>query len=85
MPADIDQKIYDEAMESSYKLHQALECNGITRTDLILSDNGNLYFLEINTNPGLTKFSLVPKIAKYAGMSYAQLVEYLVENASCKK
>ncbi|MDA0782784.1 MAG: D-alanine--D-alanine ligase [Rickettsiales bacterium] len=85
MPADIDKNIYDEAMESSYKLHQALECRGITRTDLILSDNGNLYFLEINTHPGLTEFSLVPKIAKHAGMSYAQLVEYLVENASCKK
>jgi D-alanine-D-alanine ligase len=72
-------------MESSYKLHKALECNGISRADIILSDNGNLYFLEINTNPGLTEFSLVPKIAKHAGMGYAQMIEYLVENAKCHK
>jgi D-alanine-D-alanine ligase len=84
MPANIEKSLYDEAMESSYKLHKSLGCRGLTRSDVILSENGKLYFLEINTHPGFTEFSLAPKIAKYAGISYKELVEYLVENARCQ-
>jgi len=83
MPAPIDKKLYYEVMGYSYKLHHALGCSGLTRSDIILDDDGNLYFLEINTHPGFTEFSLAPKIAKHAGMSYDALVEYLVENAKC--
>jgi D-alanine-D-alanine ligase len=84
MPANIEKSLYEETMESSYKLHKALGCRGLTRSDVILSENGKLYFLEINTHPGFTEFSLAPKIAKYAGISYKELVEYLVENARCQ-
>lgn len=84
MPAKIEKSLYDEAMGLSYKLHHALGCRGLTRSDVMLSDEGKLYFLEINTHPGFTEFSLAPKIAKYAGISYNELVEYLVENAKCQ-
>ena len=85
MPANIDKKNYDTAMEWAYKLHKELNCKGLTRSDFIISNDNKLFMLEINTHPGLTKHSLAPKIAKHINISYNELVQYIVENAGCQK
>ena len=62
-------------------------CSGVTRIDFILNNkdggDGKFYLLEVNTHPGFTPTSLVPKIAKYVGISFEEIVEYLVESAGC--
>lgn len=74
-------------MDIAYKAHKVLGCSGLTRSDFRYDEDGdgNLYFLEINTHPGLTKFSLAPEIAKHDGMPFTELIKYLVENAKCEK
>jgi D-alanine-D-alanine ligase len=85
MPAPIDKKVYNAAMDMAYTAHKALKCRGISRTDIRYDEDGDgkLYFLETNTHPGMTPLSLVPEIAAHKGISYTQLVEYLLEKAKC--
>jgi D-alanine-D-alanine ligase len=64
--------------------HRALGCAGVTRTDFILVDDGTAYILEVNTLPGMTATSLVPKIAKGNGISFEDLCERLLEGAALK-
>jgi D-alanine-D-alanine ligase len=87
MPANIDKKVYDQAMELAYKAHKTLQCRGISRSDFRYDVNydGKLYFLEINTHPGMTPLSLVPEIAAHKGISFPELIEYLVKRAKCDK
>ena len=89
IPANIPQKIYDQVMEQAYEIHKILGCRGISRSDFRYDDtpkgSGRLVFLEINTNPGMTPVSLVPDIAAYSGISYQDLVVWLVERATCDK
>jgi D-alanine-D-alanine ligase len=72
-------------LELSAKCHEAVGCTGISRIDFILNnkDGGDdqFYLLEVNTHPGFTATSLVPKIAKHAGISFEEIVEFLVKNA----
>lgn len=83
IPAPIAPALYREALVQAELAHKALGCRGVSRSDFRL-DETNLRFLEINTNPGMTKLSLVPEIAKTcANMTYEQLVSHLVEEASC--
>ncbi|MDG2244158.1 MAG: D-alanine--D-alanine ligase [Rhodospirillaceae bacterium] len=82
LPADLSKAVYDSALEISLIAHQTLGCRGVTRSDLRL-DGDNLYLLEINTQPGLTPTSLVPEQAAHVGMSFADLVLWMVENARC--
>lgn len=83
IPAPIAPALYQEALKQAKQAHQAIGCRGVSRSDFRL-DETNLRFLEINTNPGMTKLSLVPEIAKTcANMTYEQLVSHLVEEASC--
>ncbi|NKB43093.1 MAG: D-alanine--D-alanine ligase [Alphaproteobacteria bacterium] len=82
LPADLSQPVYDRALEVSLVAHQTLGCRGVTRSDLRL-DGDDLYLLEINTQPGLTPTSLVPEQAAHVGMSFADLVSWMVENAQC--
>jgi D-alanine-D-alanine ligase len=63
------------------RAHRALGCSGATRVDLILTPQGRAVCLEINTLPGMTDHSLLPKIAAHAGMDYATLVEKILESA----
>ena len=65
------------------KIHKILGCRGVTRSDFRLSSSGHIYFLEINTNPGMTPTSLVPDIAKLKHLSYADLVDCLIREARC--
>ena len=87
VPAPIHQRAYDQAMAIGLKAHQALGCRGVSRTDLRYDDTagepGQLYLLEINTQPGMTATSLVPDIARHAGIEFDQLVRWIVENAAC--
>jgi D-alanine-D-alanine ligase len=87
MPAPIDKKIYDAAMQYAYKAHKTLQCRGISRSDFRYDEEGDgkLYFLETNTHPGMTPLSLVPEIAAHRGISFPELIKYLVEKAQCEK
>ncbi len=82
LPADLTPSVYDQALGISLVAHRTLGCRGVTRADLRL-DGDDLYLLEINTQPGLTPTSLVPEQAAYVGMSLADLVSWMVENAQC--
>jgi D-alanine-D-alanine ligase len=66
------------------RAHKALGCAGATRVDLILAESGRAVCLEINTLPGMTDHSLLPKIAAHRGMDYATLVERILATASLK-
>ena len=77
-PIGLNRKFVNEAKRQSIAVHKALGCDGLTRSDFILSDDGQLYFLEINTVPGMTKASLCPKSAKAAGMSFADLLDKII-------
>ena len=75
-------------MEYARLAHEAIGCTGVTRSDFRWDDSNQntdgLYFLEINTQPGMTPISLVPEQAQLAGLSYADLVEWIVEGATCR-
>ena len=81
MPAPLSKKKYNEVLLIARKAHKVLRCRGITRSDFRFFKN-KFYLLETNTQPGMTNLSLVPEIAKYAGMSFIQLVDWIVKDAS---
>lgn len=87
MPAPIDPQAYEEALDIGLRAHRALGCRGVSRTDLRYDDTdgepGRLVLLEVNTQPGMTPTSLVPDIARHAGLDFATLVRWMVENAAC--
>ena len=82
LPAPLDSGLYARAMDLSLAAHRALGCRGVSRADLRL-DGDDFYMLEVNTQPGLTPTSLVPEQAAHIGMSYADLVFWMVEHAQC--
>lgn len=84
-PADIPVKIYEEAKKVAVKAHEALGCSVYSRVDFILDDNNDLYCLEVNTLPGMTETSLVPKSASANGMSFNQLIDKIIELSLQKK
>ncbi|MFQ3573761.1 MAG: D-alanine--D-alanine ligase [Thermodesulfovibrionales bacterium] len=81
LPPEVSEKHYDALKQSALKAHLSLGCSGATRVDLILTDDGVPYVLEVNTIPGMTATSLLPKIAKLAGYSFADLVELILIDA----
>ena len=84
MPALLPKKKYKEVLLLARKAHRALGCRGITRSDFRFFKN-NFYLLETNTQPGMTKLSLVPEIARYCGMSFEDLVVWMVRDASINR
>lgn len=82
MPARISDEQYQKALFVGYKCHKILGCKSISRVEFILGDDGELYLLEINTHPGFTKNSIIPKIAAHKGIEFKQIVHYLLKNAS---
>jgi len=84
MPADINKNNYNIVLKLAEKAHKILNCKGVTRSDFKLIDN-KFYLLEINTQPGMTNLSLVPEIAKYAGITFEKLVKKIVDNASINR
>jgi len=89
LPAKILPDIYQKIQTLSLKAHQAIGCRGVTRSDFRLDDRvngtGELIWLEINTQPGMTPTSLVPEIAEHAGHSFGELLTWMVEDATCNR
>lgn len=83
-PVSISTNAQNKASEISLHIHQKMGCKSFTRSDFILTASGELYALEINTLPGMTKGSLFPKSAKAAGIDIKQLVDILVKDAQAK-
>ncbi len=84
IPVKLTKKKLDHVMNMALKAHKAIGCKGITRSDFKYN-NGKFYLLEINTQPGMTKLSLVPEIAAYKGISFIKLIEWILRDASKKK
>ncbi|MBK1663978.1 D-alanine--D-alanine ligase [Rhodospirillum rubrum] len=82
VPAPVPPEVFARAQELSVLAHQALGCRGVSRADLRF-DGETLYMLEVNTQPGMTDTSLVPEQALHAGISFPDLVTWLVETAQC--
>jgi D-alanine-D-alanine ligase len=83
LPARIDARLYERIQKMTLDAHRALGCRGVTRSDFRYDPRANeLICLEVNTQPGMTETSLVPELAAHAGMSFAQLVQWMAEDAS---
>ncbi len=78
LPPRLSVKTYSKAKEAALLAHRALGCSGATRVDLIIDNKGNPFVLEVNTIPGMTETSLLPKIAKSAGYDFAGLLEEIL-------
>ena len=86
IPPEIPAAKNQELLDLGLKCHQMVGCQDISRVDFLLNEvDDKIYLLEINTHPGFTPLSLVPKIAKNSGISFNEIVEYLINNASCNK
>jgi D-alanine-D-alanine ligase len=83
-PARLPAPHLERVCRAAEVAHRALGCAGVTRTDFIVTDAGEPFILEVNTLPGMTATSLVPKIAAGNGISFADLCERLLEGASLK-
>lgn len=81
MPARLSPERYRGVLTQALLAHRALGCAGATRVDMIVSERGNEYVLEVNTIPGMTPTSLLPKIAHHAGLDFATLVEEMLGGA----
>ncbi len=81
IPVDLDKKKMEEIMNIALKAHKLIGCKGVTRSDFKFYKN-KFYLLEINTQPGMTKLSLVPEIANYRGISFSNLIEWILNDAS---
>ena len=84
IPVDLSKKKLNEVLNISLKAHQLIGCKGVTRSDFKF-ENGKFYLLELNTQPGMTKLSLVPEIAAFKGISFIKLIEWMLNDASTKK
>jgi D-alanine-D-alanine ligase len=86
LPAPVSAQVYEECRRLSLAAHHALSCRGVTRTDFRYDDSkpglAGLFCLEVNTQPGMTSTSLVPEMAAHAGISFPELVRWMVEDAS---
>jgi D-alanine-D-alanine ligase len=89
LPAQISPFVYQEVRRLALKAHHALGCRGVSRADFRFDDRRTgtegLFCLEVNTQPGMTETSLVPELAVYAGMSFEELVRWMVEDASLNR
>jgi D-alanine-D-alanine ligase len=86
-PAPIPAEAYERALDIGLRAHRLLGCRGVSRADLRYDDTmgtkGELYLLEVNSQPGMTPTSLVPDIARHVGIGFDDLVVWMVENARC--
>ena len=89
LPADLSPNIYQRVQQLALTAHQALGCRGVSRADLRYDDtpegSGALVVLEVNTQPGMTATSLVPEMAAHAGLSFGELLQWMVEDASLSR
>ena len=85
IPAPIPEIAFNTALRYAEKIHKALGCNTVSRSDLRYNEEDGVVLLEINTNPGMTPLSLVPEQYIHLGGSYSKLCRLLVEGAKCRK
>jgi D-alanine-D-alanine ligase len=87
LPATILPNVYQEVRRLALHAHHALGCRGVSRSDFRYDDRGTgeLICLEVNTQPGMTVTSLVPELAAYAGITFDELVRWMVEDASINR
>jgi D-alanine-D-alanine ligase len=87
LPARISPNIYQRARNLALTAHRALGCRGVSRADFRFDSrsDGDLVCLEVNTQPGMTEMSLVPELAAHAGLSFGELVKWIVEDASLER
>ena len=87
LPAPILPNVYQEVRRLTLAAHNALGCRGVSRADFRYDDRGTgkLICLEVNTQPGMTETSLVPELAAYAGITFDELVQWMVEDASTNR
>jgi len=97
IPAPVPDEIIEAALQAALSVHKAVGCRGVSRSDFRYDDTqipnngaagngaakGHLYFLEVNTQPGMTPLSLVPEQAAHRGITFADLCAWMVENATC--
>ncbi len=84
IPVDLTKNKLKQVLNIALKAHRAIGCSGITRSDFKFY-NEKFYLLEINTQPGMTRLSLVPEIAAHKGISFIKLIEWILKDASTKK
>ena len=84
IPVKLSKTNLNKIMNIALKTHKLIGCRGVTRSDFKFSKN-KFYLLEINTQPGMTKLSLVPEIAEHAGISFNDLIEWIIKDASIKR
>ena len=86
LPAVLTPHVFEAAMREAELAHTAMGCRGVSRTDFRYDDvKDDLVLLEVNTQPGMTPTSLAPEQAAHVGMSYEDLVRWMVEDASCPR
>lgn len=84
LPAEVPATVLNQALEMARQAHDVLGCRGVTRSDIRYNpQNGQMAMLEVNTHPGMTPTSLVPKIARHAGIEFPTLIETLLREARC--
>ena len=83
LPAKIKPNVYQMVQQQSVMAHDALGCRGVSRSDFRYDDEADkLIWMEVNTQPGMTETSLVPELAAHAGLTFGELVQWMVEDAS---
>jgi D-alanine-D-alanine ligase len=89
IPARLSPNIYQKIQELAVKAHEAIGCRGVSRSDFRYDDrsstDGEVIWLELNAQPGMTPTSLLPEMAAHAGLSFGELVSWIVEDASCQR
>jgi len=85
IPPKISQILDSKIKRIALKAHKSLKCRGVTRSDFRVMPNNKIYILEINTQPGMTNLSLVPEIAQNFGLSFIELVDWIIKDASIKR
>jgi len=84
IPVNLNKRDFKKITNITTKAHKVIGCRGVTRSDFKFY-KGKFYLLEINTQPGMTKLSLVPEIASYAGISFIKLIEWILKDASINR
>jgi len=84
IPVNLNKKKYTELMKISLRAHKLIGCRGVSRSDFKFYKN-KFYLLEINTQPGMTKLSLVPEISAYNGINFINLLKIILKDASTNK
>jgi len=84
IPVKITKREFKIVTDLALKAHKVIGCKGVTRSDFKFF-KGKFYLLELNTQPGMTKLSLVPEIARYKGISFIKLIEWILKDASINR